>query len=177
MKEFKTKTYKVDQQQYWKDYEYWQVKEKLKIWREVKWSSWWNNKYCIATLSANQSINNASWTTITFNTFSTNDTWMSVTYNRVTITKQWLYSIIWVLTYAHNATWTREIILRKNGSIVWNLTFLTNSVSWAYTSVQINQLMFLNVWDYIEIRAYQTSWWALNIIWQADKTYLHIWEM
>jgi hypothetical protein len=30
MKEFKTKTYKVDQQQYWKDYEYWQVKEKLK---------------------------------------------------------------------------------------------------------------------------------------------------
>ena len=63
MKEFKTKNYKVDQQQYWKDYEYWQVKEKLKKWREVKWISWWGNiKYKIWTYNITSTwIKNITW--------------------------------------------------------------------------------------------------------------------
>lgn len=56
MKEYKPKTLDISTQDYWKDYQYWQVQEKLKIWREVAGSTWWNIKLWSFTITTTWSI-------------------------------------------------------------------------------------------------------------------------
>lgn len=138
----------------------------------------WTYKFCQANLWSNQTV--VSWTsaTMAFTSFTTNDSWMSVTNNRVTITETWAYVITWAITFSANATWVREIILRLNWStIIWDITWLTNTSWWAFTTCTITYIWLLSAWNYLELRWYQTSWWDLVVQSGWDKTYLHVWKL
>lgn len=173
METFKPKTLNNEENKYWEAYKYWKVKEKLKIGREVSWSTW-GLLYCFATLSTDETT--TSWTTktLTLNTFDTNDTWMSVTNWRITITRDWLYSVSWAVTYASNSTWTREVLLRKNGTTNTNMHYQANQSAWDLTSCVFNRYFNFVAWDYIEVRVYQTSWWNLNVTSNTQRTFIQV---
>lgn len=155
----------------------WQTKQKLKIWREVEWIDipvTSTIKYCLATMSADETT--TSWTakTLTLNTFDTNDTWMSVTSWRITITQDWLYCLTWAVTFASNASWAREVLLRKNWTSHTDLHYTVSWISWDLTSCVFTRYLNYVVWDYIEVRAYQTSWWSLNVTSNTQKTFVQV---
>lgn len=153
----------------------WQTKQKLKIWREVEWNVWWwQIIYCFATLSTDETT--TSWTskTLTLNTFDTNDSWMSVTNSRITITQAGLYSVSGAVTYASNATGTREILIRKNWTTNTNMHYQASQSAWDLTSCVFNRYFNFVAWDYIEIRVYQTSWWNLNVTSNSQRTFIQV---
>lgn len=139
-------------------------------WTSVLWTwditvSWWIKKYCIAWKNVTQST--TSWTTATLTdfVFQTNDTWMSTASNRITITQTWTYLIWWQITYASNSVWTRDLYIRKNWTTLLHSTYIwPNQQAWSYTMVTFSRLEELTVWDYLELRWYQSSWSALDII-------------
>lgn len=124
-----------------------------------------DKKYCMAWLDVTQSIN--SWTTVALNNFvfQTNDSWMSVNTSRITITKTWTYLIWWQINFAYNTTWQRELIIRKNWSTNIHSTQVAPSTqAWSFTTIPFSRVENLTSWNYIELRAYQTSWSALDAI-------------
>lgn len=155
-------------------YNPWQTKERLRVWIEVEWSTQTISKYCFATLSTNEVC--VSWTskTLSLNTFDTNDTWMSATNNRVTITEDGLYKVSWSVTFATNSSGVREILVRKNWTTNTNLEYQPNAISWANTSCVFDRSFNLVAWDYIEVRAYQTSWWNLDVLSNNQKTFIQV---
>lgn len=157
-------------------YNPWQTKERLRVWIEVEWTIWETStsKYCFATLSTNESTTSATSKTLTLNTFDTNDTWMSATSWRITITEDWIYNVNWAITFASNTSWWRTIFIRKNWTTNTELTFQTNQSWWFYTTCVFNRYFNLVVWDYIEIRAYQNSWWNLDVLSSSQLTYVQV---
>lgn len=113
-------------------------------------------KYCFATKSASQSINNTTGTTITLNTYETNDTAMSATSDRITITQAGQYLVTAQVQWASNGTGSREAFIRINGSTIFLDTYVVPNAS-DLTSIQMNTIKTFAVNDYIEIRGYQTS--------------------
>ena len=127
-------------------------------------------------MKTNINLNFYSWTskTLTLNTFDTNSVWMGATNSRITITENWLYCINWAVTFASNITWVREVLIRKNWNINTDLIFQTNQTAWAYISCPFSRYMNLIAWDYIEVRAFQTSWWNLDVLSSSQLTYAQV---
>lgn len=135
------------------------------------------NKYCFANITSNKTLN--SWTSfvITFDKFETNDSWMSTTSDRIIITQNWQYHLCWLITYSYVPWWVREGWLRYTRN--WTTTTIVDtyqSSPWAgiSTTIALNTILTLEVWDYIQMRAYQDSWVTCNISSWISQTYLRI---
>lgn len=151
-------------------------------WNSLLWSwditiSAWASKYCNAYSTV--ATSSTSWTsaTVTLDTFSTNDSWMSVTNNRITITDSWAYQINASITFESNATWVRELYVRKNWTIIKELAQWAVTPPWEYTSINISFIDSFNSWDYLELRWRQSSWWSLNILSWAKYTSLSVFKI
>ena len=154
---------------------YWDWFKYINSWWWWWWWWWW--KYCFATLSDNETTTNWTSKTLTLNTFDTNDSWMSITNWRITITKNWLYHLSWCVTFVTNPTWLRELLLRKNWITNTNIHYTVNPTSWWDTSCVFSRYYNFVVWDYIEVRAFQTSWWYLDVTNNTQKTFIQLIEI
>ena len=122
---------------------------------------------CSLYKSANQSISNATFTAVTFDSeLKDTDNFHSTSSNtsRITIPagKGGLYLITGQASFASNATGLRNAEIRKNGSsyfIFW-VAPATNG-DWSVGSV--SNIIELAATDYIEMFVYQTSGGSLNI--------------
>jgi hypothetical protein len=125
--------------------------------------------------STDQSISNATQTTLTWNTetFDT-DAFHSTSSNtgRITIPagKAGYYRLSANLTFAKNATGERFLILMKNGTKV-NQQSYGNFGSGAYISMSFTDVIYLAVADYVELQTYQDSGGALSIIMNNGGVY------
>jgi len=133
-----------------------------------------NLKYCIAYNSATQSITDNTWVTYNINTYETNDSSMSATTWRIIIPTTWQYIISWCIQFASNATWIREAIVTKN----WIATTLSDITRSAFAgwpnSINFSFIVSLDSSDYILLRCFQNSTWALNITSWASNSYLSV---
>ena len=121
---------------------------------------------CYLQKSANQSINNTTLTTVTWDveTLDSDGFHSNVTNNsRITIPsgKAGKYSIGVSLNWASNSTGLRQILFAKNGTTFsWSQN---GTATTGATMVNKNIIVDLAVGDYVEIQAYQTSGGALNL--------------
>jgi hypothetical protein len=126
--------------------------------------------------SAVQSINNSTWTALTFDTenFDTNTFHDNSTNNtRLTIPtgKGGYYSIGGNIVFAGNATGIRAVGIYKNGSAFVYVSGIPGGVA---SDIRANfaYVMSLTAGDYVEVYALQTSGGALNIMSsQSDTTF------
>lgn len=117
--------------------------------------------------TANQSIPNATFTAITWDSeYFDTDAFHSTSSNtsRFTIPsgKAGYYEIIGRLDYAANATGSRRIAIYKNGTLIQGSVFVVPAGGFEITA-QINSVLNLAVADYIEIYGFQNSGGALDV--------------
>ena len=114
--------------------------------------------------SAYASIANATYTKLAFNTelFDTANAFDSTTNYRFQPTVAGYYQINATITAGTSATGALYTAIFKNGSIYTQGNVIPLNASININPV-INQLMYLNGTDYIEIYAYQNSGTSLNI--------------
>lgn len=127
--------------------------------------------------SGNQSIPNATFTALTFNTedFDIWDLHESVTHpTRLTIptTLPGIWIVRANVTFAANATGTRAIELRLNGSTVTAGPNGVFALASGTTAIQVVTSFNLSAGDYIEALAYQDSGGALNATFGSALTFL-----
>lgn len=133
-------------------------------------------KYCFATKSANQSIPNTTWTTITLNTYETNDTGMSVTADRITITQAGQYLVSAQVQWASNGTGSREAFIRTNGGTIFLDTYVVPN-SGDLTSIQMTTIKTFSINDYIDMRVYQNSGGSINVNAGIEDTFLSVHQL
>ena len=136
---------------------------------------------CSLYKSANQSINNNTFTAITFNsedydTDSFHDT--STNTSRITIPsgKGGKYLITGVIIFQDNATNDRTVYLYKNGTSDQEL-FAQKNAGGYNTSNGLSFVKVLNAADYIEVFALQNSGGALNIIGTTLSTHFQVYYL
>ena len=119
--------------------------------------------------NADQSVNNATFTAITFqvesfDTDAFHDNSTNTSRFTIPTGKGGKYLISGIISYAFHATGTRLVAIYKNGS-TWNynaqLQTVTSSPSGIY--IPVSFVINLAATDYVEIFAYQTSGGALNV--------------
>ena len=136
---------------------------------------------CSLYKSANQSINNNTFTAITFNsedydTNSFHDT--STNTSRITIPsgKGGKYLITGVIIFQDNATNDRTVYLYKNGVSDQEL-FAQKNAGGYNTSNGLSFVKVLDAADYIEVFALQNSGGALNIIGGTLSTHFQVYYL
>lgn len=119
--------------------------------------------------SAVQSVPNGAWTSLNFD-LTDRDTYgghSNVTNNsRYTAVVAGVYELTGGGGFATNATGTRDVAWAKNGTLLTapGGTCTANAVSGLQTAVDAPTLqVFLNVGDYVELQAFQSSGGALNV--------------
>lgn len=114
--------------------------------------------------SAAQSVNNASWTVLAFNSERWDSDGMhSTTTNnsRITCKTAGKYMITFCGSYASNAAGDRLFQFVLNSTIIGVVRVGANSA--AATALSLATIWDLAVGDYVEVHAYQTSGGALNV--------------
>lgn len=125
--------------------------------------------------SSNQSIANATWTTLTFDT----EGWDSDTFHdtatnneRLTAPFDGIYLVTFAFQFASNSTGKRGALIELNGSSATDKYLVyENANSSDITSINGCQTMSLSENDYIVLQAYQNSTGALNVL--SDIRYHH----
>jgi hypothetical protein len=115
--------------------------------------------------SVAQSIGNAAWTALTFDTETLDrDNGHSTTSNtsRYTAQTAGYYLVIGGVDWAPNATGNRLIRFAVNGTAVAGSTAGQVGFATQDPGLTIARLIYLNVNDYVETHVYQTSGSALN---------------
>jgi len=105
-----------------------------------------------------QSINNATGTTITFNseTYDTNSYHSTVTNtSRLTVPSTGYYLLSTTVIFTSNSTGTRSLDLKKNGTGIATTEQGTSTT--AVTPVQLTCAFFATAADYFEVSVYQNS--------------------
>ena len=120
------------------------------------------------TKTAVQSISNATFTTLTWNseTYDTNTFHDNSTNNyRITVPsgKAGYYLVSGIILFGANGTGNRLMELRKNGSAVNYVFSETPATASNGTGLNMSYVINLAVADYLELAAYQTSGGALNV--------------
>jgi len=121
--------------------------------------------------SANISIPNATTTALTFNSESYDyDTIHSTSSNtgRLTAKKSGVYQITGGGAFAANATGGRQFAIRVNGSTYIGATFVPTVGGSYTTNLDVSAMYKLNLNDYVELVAFQTSGGSLNVVYAAD---------
>jgi len=136
---------------------------------------------CSLYKSANQSINNNTYTALTFNSedydtdaFHDNSTNTS----RITIPsgKGGKYLITGIVIFQDNATNDRTVYLYKNGSIDQEMFSMGNAGGFNSSSC-MSIVLVLAAADYIELFALQNSGGPLNIIGGAQRTHFQVYYL
>lgn len=125
-----------------------------------------------ATLSSNQSIPNATFTTVAWplETYDTDVMHDTVTNNsRLTAKTAGIYAIVANVEFASNATGNRAVTITKNGATVL-AEQVTNASSTNSTRLSVATQYQLAVNDYVEASVTQTSTAALNLINGSELT-------
>jgi hypothetical protein len=116
--------------------------------------------------SASQSIAHNTVTTLVFDTeeIDTDAMHSNVTNNsRLTINTAGKYIIESYMTFASNATGSRAVVVKKNGTITL-VSISQNSVSDTTTRIcTVAPLITLSIGDYIETHAFQVSGGSLDV--------------
>lgn len=125
-----------------------------------------NPPTCRVYNSANESINNATDTALTFNSerFDT-DTIHSTVSNtsRLTATTAGKYLIFGHAQFAPNATGTRKVFIRLNGTTNLGTIEVPNNGGAANVELPITTIYQLAATDYVELVVFQNSGGALNV--------------
>lgn len=135
-------------------------------------SAFW---FCKVQKSATQSLNNASSTTITFDqethdSFTMHD---NVTDNsRIIVPRTGYYEVICEITFAANATGQRGYLLMKNTSEAGRCIVGAGGAT-VTTTVVGSHIVAATANEYFEIKGYQTSGGALNVI-NSPQTYFTV---
>tara|TARA_R110000868_G_scaffold11064_3_gene54330 strand:- start:1072 stop:1572 length:501 start_codon:yes stop_codon:yes gene_type:complete len=130
---------------------------------------------CRLTNSANISLTNNLATAVTFDT-ETHDTGgmhsTSSNTSRITIPTggSGMYLIGAGIEFAANATGTRDVNLRINGTTIIASSRATATSATSATRLMTNTIYPLNAGDYVEIMAFQNSGGALNITAASEYT-------
>ena len=116
--------------------------------------------------SAVQSINNTTWTALTFNsedydTGSMHSTSSNTSRITVPSSHAGLYVMTGTVAFDSNATGFRAVSFYKNGAILYTPA-QTQPITGSLTVVNVTAWAVLAVADYIELFAYQSSGGALN---------------
>jgi hypothetical protein len=138
---------------------------------KVKWASPAAAGFvgCSVYASSNQSINNATFTYLNFNSeeFDTDSFHDNSTNNsRITIPsgKSGKYLVVGNVHFAPNATGGRSFYLYKNGSAdIFSIDIPTSSATYD-TSQNFSLIRDLTAGDYLQLRVYQTSGGALDVV-------------
>jgi len=122
--------------------------------------------YAQVTRTAAQSIGNAAWTAISFDTedVDTDLMYAAGTPTRITIVHPGLYIITGTVAWANNTTNSRGARLYLNGAtIIAGMTNGTAAVAAGDHDAQtVTAIRYLNAGDYITLHAYQNTGGALN---------------
>ena len=127
---------------------------------------------CRVYNSANISISNATLTAITFDSerYDTDNIHStSSNTSRLTANRAGKYIISGGMAYASNSTGQRFIAVRVNGATYIDVHEVLN-IGANNHSVSISTIYHLNVGDYVELIAYQTSGGALNVLTSANDS-------
>lgn len=112
-----------------------------------------------------QSLTSSTWTAITFDTEEVDsDGGHSTVTNTSRYTGQtagW-YFVAGLASFAANATGTRRIRFNLNGAAMNASEATTSAQGVGATGIGVTRMVYLNVGDYIEVFAYQSSGGALN---------------
>jgi hypothetical protein len=138
---------------------------------KVKWASVAAAGFvgCSVYASSNQSINNATFTYLNFNSeeFDTDSFHDNSTNNsRITIPsgKSGKYLVVGNVHFSPNATGGRSFYLYKNGSAdIFSIDIPTSSATYD-TSQNFSLIRDLTAGDYLQLRVYQTSGGALDVV-------------
>ena len=87
--------------------------------------------------------------------------------NTIVIQKEWIYQINVSCSWAWSSSWVRKIYIYKN-----NIRFDAWGDTQSWTSQELTQIStwdYLYVWDIIDIRVFQNSWWTLASQLDANK--------
>lgn len=121
---------------------------------------------CRLSHSINQSIPNATSTAISFNTenWDTNGMHAGGAPTRITFPVTGKYLVIGVASFDTNATGKRMLDIVYNGSSILSrsdVDALAVGGTWVHVSTMVNATATT---DYVELKAYQTSGGALNVV-------------
>lgn len=119
--------------------------------------------------NANESIANATWTDITFNTETWDpDNMHSVASNteRIVVPNEGRYLVGCGIQFAANAVGYRDVRIIRNS--VNEAEFLVAAVNGAATIISFSTLSKASASDYYRVRVYQNSGGALNVITAAN---------
>jgi len=128
---------------------------------------------CIVRQTVAQSLSNATWTAITFDTEDVDRDNMhstSVNTSRLTAQTAGYYLAHGVAAYATNGTGGRAAGLSINGTRSPGRAVDLQTVATAATTsaAPVSSIVFLNVGDYLELQANQASTGSLNTSVLAD---------
>lgn len=139
-----------------------------------KWLRY-RERYCNTTLSANQSIPDATNTIVLFDTFYTSDFRMkaqpTIADGRMTVKFPWFYSLTWNICFEESATGIRQVVLLINGAVTIpnpntnQIQVIPGFTWWPYAINTITGSIWANLQydDYVQIQVYQDSGGALDI--------------
>lgn len=136
----------------------------------VKWAT---RRWARVSRNANQAIDHAEETAISFDTEAADANAMRDAGNptRVVLNKVGLWMVLGQITYATNATGDRSAILHLNGA--QDALEEHPAASALPTVLQVHSLILASAaTDYVELVAYQTSGTALNVSGGASVTWL-----
>ena len=126
------------------------------------------------THSVNQSIPDAVFTTVAFDTerFDTDSMHdVSVNNSRITINTPGKYRFWAMLTWLANTAGRRHILIRKNGTLnIADLPQPPNTVTNGNTGQELSSIDDAVVGDFYELRAFQNSGGALNMLKLAEAS-------
>jgi|1048.fasta_scaffold02908_9 hypothetical protein len=133
------------------------------------------NKLCILNKSADQSLSNATNTSITFDTevLDTNGFHSTSTNtDRITIPSglDGYYQIYAKADFNVNGTGRRTVFINKNGTFQTEVEITPNSST--YPSAIAVYIMSLAVGDYVTMSAQQTSGGSLNVLGGSSRSLL-----
>jgi len=117
--------------------------------------------------SVNQSIPNATWTTLAFDSerFDTNNIHdIAVNNSRLTCRTPGKYLIIGQVRFAVNATGRRGAGIYSSAYADWCGYNLTLPMSVGDTNIQVSTILDMKVGEYIELRVFQDSGTSLDVI-------------
>lgn len=136
-------------------------------------SNIWNDRYVLPQArvfhNANQSIANATTTTLAFNSerWDTNGMHDNVTNNgRLTAQFKGLYQIGFNGEWDSNATGQRQFFIAVNGTPIATLRLDASGAS--TTQMNLSAQYQLNVGDFVTVSAFQNSGGALNVLVNAN---------
>lgn len=123
---------------------------------------------CRVYNSGSQSINNTTLTALTFDSELYDDDTMHSTVSntsRITMTTAGRYHVGATVTFDANATGSRIVLLRLNGTTYFakdrHMTVTTGSTT---TSATVSSDYNFSATDYVEVIVYQDSGGALNVL-------------